>query len=90
VAAALGSCTLTILALAAERCALDLSGMRMRVEKHMQNEPRRIGLLAVVVHLPAHLSQEDRRRLEAAARACPVARSLHPEVGVQIEFQYDT
>jgi len=34
------------------------------------------------------LSAADRAKLEAAARACPVKQSLHPEVQLPIEFVY--
>lgn len=89
VAAALGSCMMTILGILAERSGIDLSGMRMRVEKKMADQPRRVGSLSLVLRLPAWLSSEDRQKLERAARACPVYHSLHPGVVVDAQFLYD-
>ncbi|MCS7316044.1 MAG: OsmC family protein [Bryobacterales bacterium] len=89
VAGALGACMMTIIGILAEREGLDVSGMHMRVEKHMQPEPRRIARLELVLHLPAALSAEDRRRLESAARSCPVSRCLHPDIAVEHRFLYD-
>jgi hypothetical protein len=31
---------------------------------------------------------EQRARLEEVARTCPVARSLHPDVRIPMEFRY--
>ncbi len=89
VAAALGACMMTIIAIVAERDGLDVSRMRMRVVKHMQLEPRRIARLELTLHLPDALSLQQRQRLEAAARACPVYRSLHPAIAVEDRFVYD-
>jgi putative redox protein len=89
VATALGSCMLTIIAIVGERNELDLAGMAMRVEKHMSQEPRRIGRLPLTITLPAHLSQDDRTKLERAALACPVHQSLHPDIEVAVDFVYE-
>jgi putative redox protein len=89
VAAAFGSCVLTTIAIVAERAGISVEGMHMRVEKHMQQEPRRIGNIPLTVHLPSGLGDAERRRLEAAGRACPVHKSLHPEVKAEIQFLYD-
>jgi putative redox protein len=89
VAAAYGSCVVTTIALVAERGGLDIAGTHWRIEKHMQQEPRRIGKLPLQVHLPAHLSEVDRVKLERAGRACPVHKSLHPDVQVELSFFFD-
>jgi putative redox protein len=89
VAGALGACMMTIMGIVAERSEIDLSGMTMRVEKEMRSAPRRIGTLSLVLHLPARLPEEQRRKLESAARACPVEQSLHPDIPLSVEFLYD-
>lgn len=89
VAGALGACVLTTVAIAAERKGVDVSGMKVRVEKHMIDAPRRIGRLPVWVHLPRHLSPEERTRLEAIAKGCPVHRALGEDVESEVVFTYD-
>jgi putative redox protein len=89
VAGALGACMMIIMGIVAERSGIDLAGMTMRVEKEMRSTPRRIGGLSLALHLPAGLTEEQRRKLEAAARTCPVHQSLHPDVSVGVEFLYD-
>ncbi len=90
-AAALGTCLLTVVGVVAKRSNLDLTGMTARVEKDMSAGPvRRVGRVKIVVTMPAglKLSDPDRSRLENAAKFCPVKQSLHPEVEIQLEFVY--
>lgn len=89
VAAAYGSCVMTTIAIVAERSGVSVDGMHMRVEKHMQAEPRRIGHIPLEVHLPEHLSEQERSKLERAGLACPVHKSLHPDVKAEITYVYD-
>jgi putative redox protein len=89
VAAAYGSCVMTTIAIVAERTGVSVDGMHMRVEKHMQNEPRRIGHIPLEVHLPEALSEQERQKLERAGLACPVHKSLHPDVKAEITYMYD-
>ena len=91
VGTALGACVLTILGLVADRNGWNLAGSTARVVKEMTAAPvRRIGSLKTVVTVAggAKLSAEDRKRLEAALEACPVKKSLHPEVAVPMEYIY--
>jgi uncharacterized OsmC-like protein len=89
IAAAFGSCVVTTIAIVAERSSLDITGTHFRVEKEMQQDPRRVGSIPLSVHLPAHLTQTERNKLELAGRACPVHKSLHPDVRADIVFFYD-
>tara|TARA_R110002049_G_scaffold72490_6_gene187435 strand:- start:140581 stop:140997 length:417 start_codon:yes stop_codon:yes gene_type:complete len=92
VASALGTCVLTIIGLVADRHALDMRGTKVRVIKNMTNQPvRRIASLTTVVTVAAGsvTDAEMRKRLEAAARKCPVHQSLHAEIDAPIEFIYE-
>ena len=88
VGAALASCALTTMALVARREGLAFGDARARVEKRMTPPPRRIGELVLVLEMPAEVRPDERARLEEIARTCPVARSLHPDVKVPMEFVY--
>lgn len=93
VAAALGTCIMTVMGIVADRHQLDLAGTRVHVTKEMVQQPvRRIGELNVTVTVPAEkasrLSSADRSRLETAAGHCPVHQSLHPDVKTPVEFRY--
>jgi putative redox protein len=88
VGAALASCALSTMALVARREGLAWGDARAAVEKRMTPPPRRIGELVLVFDMPREARPEERARLEEIARTCPVARSLHPDVKVPMEFRY--
>src|SRR5512141_3243551 len=88
VGAALAACALSTMALAAQREALAWGDARAAVEKRMTPPPRRIGELVLVIDMPREVRPEHRARLEETARTCPVARSLHPDVKLPMEFRY--
>lgn len=88
VATALGACAVTTMAIVAAREGIPFEGADFHVEKHMRSAPRRIDRLPLRITMPEGLSAEHRTRLEEIARTCPVARSLHPDVEVPMEFEY--
>ncbi|MBC5993842.1 OsmC family protein [Pontibacter cellulosilyticus] len=89
VCAALGSCMMTIMGIAANRCGIDIEGMEIETKKIMAAEPRRISEIVLNFKMPANsYSAKDRAILENAARTCPVALSLHPDIKQTISFQY--
>lgn len=89
VAAALGSCILTTMAIYAKRKGWELGGCEAEVIKEMVAEPARsIGKLAVSIKMPKGLSPDKRQLLERAATACPVHKSLSHDVQIPVTFQY--
>ena len=89
VGAALGSCMLTVMAIAAERDGVSLNGSRVNVEKEMSATPRKIAKLNVVLHMPQNLPTDYRRKLEDIAHNCPVKLSLNPDLQIPVLFHYD-
>jgi putative redox protein len=80
---------LTIMGIAARTLHIDISGVTATVEKEMTAAlPRRIQRLVVKIHVPNAPSPADREKLQRAADACPVHKSLHPDVQVPIEFTW--
>ena len=89
VCAALGSFMMTIMGIVARRHDLDLAGTRIEITKIMAADPRRIAEVILQFTLPAnHFSDKDRALLEHAARTCPVALSLHPDLKQTLSFVY--
>lgn len=89
VATALGSCMLTVMGIMARTLELDIAGTTATVEKEMTSTaPRIIKQLAVNIHVPHSLSDEDKQKLERAAHTCPVHKSLHPDVQSPVEFTW--
>jgi putative redox protein len=88
VATSLGTCILTVMAIAAEADGIPFDSARFRVEKHMASDPRRIARLPMTIEMPAGLSAEQRQRLEKVGRHCPVHRSVHPDLETPLTFEY--
>lgn len=88
VGAALASCALTTMQLAASREGLPWGAASARVEKRMTGAPRRIGELVLELTMPPGLDAKQRAHLEEIGRGCPVARSLHPDLQISMEFSY--
>ena len=91
VATAAGTCMLTLMGIIAKRSNLDISGASVKVLKEMASAPaRRIGSLDIVITVPnaSKLSQTDREKLQRAADTCPVKQSLHPDVKLNVRYEY--
>ena len=89
VGTSLATCVLTTIAIAARRKGLEMPGMTATVRKHMSTDaPRRIVKLEVDVVIPLPENHPARALLEAAAKGCPVRRSLHPDMEVAETFSW--
>lgn len=87
VAAALGSCMLTTMAIYAKRHGEELGPCQAQVLKEMVTDSvRRIGSLKVKITMPKNLSAEKKAVYERVALSCPVHKSLHPDVQIPVEF----
>jgi putative redox protein len=90
VATALGTCMVTTMAIKARTMDIELNGTRLEVTKVMVSDPRRIGKIIAHVFFPdtLHLDDKQKEILERTARTCPVERSLHPDVELDMQFNY--
>ena len=89
IATSLGSCMLTIMGLYAENNGININEASVRVEKSMAANLRRISKLDAEFSLSSNLTDVERRKLEAAAKTCPVKQSLHPETELVLKFNYN-
>ncbi len=88
-ASALGSCIATIVGMELEKLHVDLTGMRIEVNKEMSaNLPRRITRLETEVWLPVELSDDQQWKVEIAAKNCPVHHSLSADIEKPIIFHW--
>jgi putative redox protein len=88
--AAVETCAMSMLAVTAERNGVDLSKARATAQFETKKEAAtmRIGSVRLTFHLPGDVPAPVRPKLEAAAKACPVKNSLHPDVRTDMEFVY--
>jgi putative redox protein len=89
VAAALGSCMLTVMGIAARKSGINIDGAKASVEKEMVTAPiRRIGRITVSIAMPPGIDPSKREFLERVAHSCPVHQSLRPEVEMPVVIRY--
>ena len=87
-ATSLGSCMLTIMGIKARDMNISLEGTEVSIQKNMKSEPRRVGGIDVRFDFPASLKLDDKEKiiLERAALTCPVAKSIHPDIEMNVDF----
>ena len=90
VATALGSCMLTIMGIKARDMQVNLEGTTIGILKIMADNPRRIGGVEVHFTFPDSVQADEKQRaiLERAALTCPVAKSIHPEIQINVKFDW--
>ncbi len=90
-ATALGTCMMTIMGMRAREMNVNLEGVRIEVEKIMKADPRRISGVNLTFHFPDSLvvDKEQKAVLENAAHTCPVMYSIHPDIEVNILFNWN-
>ena len=89
-ATSLGSCMLTIMGIKARDMEVSLEGTEISIQKIMKSEPRRVGGIDVYFKFPASLQVDDKQKiiLERAAMTCPVAKSIHPDIELKVDFSW--
>jgi uncharacterized OsmC-like protein len=89
VGAALIACISTTLAILTRDKNWDLTGIKMRVEKHMSTDaPRRIVRLPVEIWMPIELGPGDRSIVEKIVTSCPVHKSIHPDIEAPVKIYW--
>jgi putative redox protein len=88
VCTALATCMITTMAIKATDMGIELKGATVDVKKHMLADPRRIGKIDVVVSYPATLilEEKDRMILNRVGDNCPVVKSLHPDIELNVKY----
>ncbi len=90
-AASLGSCIITTIAIKAEAMQLNFENTKIEVQKVMSSDaPRRVVEVNAVLTFPENFNatEEQKEQLMRIAHACPVAKSLHPDVKQQLTFNW--
>lgn len=83
------SCMLTIIDLTVKANNWGELKTEGQIEKIMTSNPRRIGELRVMIRMPASTPENQRDKLEKAARNCPVALSVSEGLITDIDFAYE-
>jgi len=88
-ATALGSCTLTLIGIAARTHGFNADGTQVHITKIMAENPRRVAEVRIEFDFPDQpYTDKEKSIIENAARTCPVAKSLHPDLRQTFIFNY--
>ena len=88
---ALATCVVTTMALKANTMQINLDGTGIAVTKYMLSDPRRIGKIDVILTIPATAQADETTKLilQRVGDQCPVAKSLHPNLEVNIVYNWN-
>ena len=90
VVTALGACILTTMAIKANTMNIELKGSKIEGFKFMELNPRRISKIIINVKMLKSLNLDNKQKtiLENTAKTCPVERSLHADIQIDINFEW--
>lgn len=85
----LASCMITLMGISAESKNITLGKIDADIEKIMASDPRRVsGINLAITIEDKNFTEREKTILENAALTCPVAKSIHPDIAVQVNFTY--
>lgn len=85
----LATCMVTVMGIKARTMGFDLNDVRVDVLKIMKADPRRVGGIELTFHIPEALRQLDEKTkaiMRHTGETCPVAKSIHPDIEVKIDW----
>jgi len=90
-ASSLGSCMITTMAIRAADMNLAFDDTRIEVTKIMSTDaPRRVAGIKADLYFTDNFSATDdqKEQLVRIARNCPVEKSLHPDIKLEVNFHW--
>ena len=86
-AASLGSCLITIMAIKARNKGWEIENIKLKIKKTMtDNSNRQIKELFIEIFLPIEYNKSQYRFLKEAAEECPVTKSLSKSLSMRIKW----
>ena len=90
VATAYANCMLTIIGIYCNKRDILFENCTAEVEKHMIDNPRRIGQLDITIYFNKNnWDDKQKKKIESAALNCPVAKSVSSDIQVNVNFIYN-
>ncbi len=88
-ATSLATCMVTVMGIKARTMGFDLTDVKVEVLKLMKPDPRRVSGIELTFHIPEKLKNIDEKTktiLKHTGDTCPVAKSIHPDIEVKIDW----
>jgi len=83
---ALAQCVITIMGIKANEKGWNIDGSKAEVTKIMGSNPRCVSEIKITFLMKGDLDAKSKTILENAGKACPVSKSLHPDLIQNLEF----
>ncbi|MBS4043109.1 MAG: OsmC family protein [Chitinophagaceae bacterium] len=90
-ATSLGSCMITTMAIRAADMHLNFEGTSINITKVMSTDaPRRVVAITAIFNFTNQFNatEEQKEQLVRIARNCPVEKSLHPDIQLDVHFNW--
>lgn len=90
-ATSLGSCMITTMAIRAADMNLNFTGTKINITKIMSSDsPRRVAGIVAELNFTENFkaTDEQKEQLIRIARSCPVEKSLHPDIKLEVSFNW--
>lgn len=87
-ATSLGTCALTVMGIKAQSLGFDLEDASAEIIKVMDDNPRKVGEVAVKISLKQNCDDKTRKILEGIGLNCPVAKSLSSDLKQNVSFEW--
>ena len=88
-ATSLATCMITVMGIKARTMGFDLNNVKIDVLKIMKADPRRVGGIELIFHIPDALKDIDEKTkaiLRNTGETCPVMKSIHPDIEVKVDW----
>jgi uncharacterized OsmC-like protein len=85
----LATCMITLMGITANSKEIKLGEINADIEKIMGSDPRRVAGINIQFKIQnLDFSDREKEILKNAAMTCPVAKSIHPDIELGIDFQF--
>jgi len=88
-ASSLGSCMLTIIAIACNTQSIHIENMSAKVKKNMSiSLPRMIASIDIVLNIKGEFDNKAKLIIERSAKSCPVHHTLNDRTAINLDINY--
>lgn len=88
-ATSLATCMATVMGIKARTMDFDLDDLKVEVLKKMSADPRRVSGIDLKFYIPEKLAGLDDKTitiLKNTGNTCPVAKSIHPDIEINVDW----
>jgi putative redox protein len=88
-ATSLATCMITVMGIKARTMGFDLNDVKIDVLKIMKADPRRVGGIELIFHIPEALKNIEEKAksiLKNTGETCPVMKSINPDIEVKVDW----